>query len=254
MAEVMGEPAATVCDADTVAVQGDAVDAEVDVHGFGERLLIVAVVTPTPRMVMPFDSGNEEETPVMLRAVAVMDPVNVAGEAGVAATMVPEVKVCEMLTATLVQAAVQGLGDIAVMMVPDVRPVAVRAMPMASDPADRDVKVSVVPAMEPTKVAAPRATIVEPAVTLVPDRVWFTLRAPDVTAVTVRVVEAMAPVATAAGKPAGQNDPAGQLLHAEAPCAAYFPDAHATGTPVVPAQEKPGGQGVPAAVPQLTGQ
>lgn len=168
MAEVMGEPAATVCDADTVAVQGDAVDAEVDVHGFGERLLIVAVVTPTPRMVMPFDSGNEEETPVMLRAVAVMDPVNVTGEAGVAATMVPEEKVCDMLTVTPMQVAVQGLGVIAVMMVPDVRPVAVRAMPMASDPADRDEKVSVVPEMEPTKVAAPSATMVVPAVTLVP--------------------------------------------------------------------------------------
>lgn len=74
------------------------------------------------------------------------------------------------------------------------------------------------------------------------------------TAVTVRVVEAMAPVDTAAGNPAGQKDPAGQLLHVAAPCAAYFPDGQATGTPVAPAHEKPRGQGVPAAVPQLTGQ
>jgi len=174
MAVVMGDPAATVCDADTVAVQGDAVDAEVEVHGFGERALIVAVVTPTPRMVMPFESGREEETPVTLSAVPLMDPVNAAGEDGVAATMVPVEKVCEMLTAMPEHPPVQGLGEIVVMMVPGVRPVAVSAMPMASDPADRDEKVSVVPEMEPTKVAAPSATMVEPAVTLVPDSVWFT--------------------------------------------------------------------------------
>ena len=174
MAELIGDPEATVCDCDTVAVQGDAVDAEVEVHGFGERALITAVVTPTPRMVMPFESGREEETPVTLSAVLLMDPVNAAGEDGVAATMVPDEKVCEMLTATPAHADVQGLGEIAVMMVPDVRPVAVSTIPMASEPADRDVKVSVVPEMEPTKVAAPSATTVEPAVTLAPDSVWFT--------------------------------------------------------------------------------
>jgi hypothetical protein len=100
----------------------------------------------------------------------------------------------------------------------------------------------------------PNATIVVPAAKehpVVATILWFTRKAPEAGAPTVRVVvETEMPVEkTAPGKAGGQNEPAGHGEHDDKPAAAKVPAAQATGTLTVPAHEKPAGHATPAATP-----
>ncbi len=73
---------------------------------------------------------------------------------------------------------------------------------------------------------APAITVV-PGVTPAPASVAPTPMAPAVTADTVRVWPAIAPVALASPEPAGQKEPAGHATPAVTPAAQYVPAAHA---------------------------